>query len=240
MRTTLAITQRELLSLFCSPIAYIVIAGFWLVTAAMAIWNAEAFGPGKPATLRDVFMWTPFVLTIVIPAMVMRTISEEYRSGTFETLMTAPVSDGQVVLGKYLAALAFYVIMIAGTLVFPIAMEIYGSPDWLEMAALYVGLLLVGATFTAFSMFASSLTRDQAVAWILGAIPLMLLVLSAYNLVKHLEGWAREFVQEINIMGRFAQFARGQVESDAIILFLACAALFLFLTVKVVESRRWR
>jgi ABC-2 type transport system permease protein len=235
-----AITQRELVSLFCSPIAYIVIAGFWLVTGAITIWNADAFGPGKPATLRDIFMWTPFILTIVIPAMSMRTLSEEYRSGTFETLMTAPVSDAQMVFGKYLASLVFYVIMIGGTLIYPLLMEVFGNPDWGEVFALYLGLLLLGIAFTAFSMFASSLTKDQAVAWILGALPLMLLVLSVYSLVRRFEGWQREFVQQINVMGRFGQFARGQVELDGIVFFLATAALFLFLTVKVVESRRWR
>jgi ABC-2 type transport system permease protein len=185
-------------------------------------------------------MWTPFILTLVIPAMSMRSISEEYRSGTFETLMTAPVSDAQVVLGKYLATLGFYVIMIAGTLIYPLLMEVFGNPDWGEVAAVYLGLLLLGVLFTAFSMFASSLTRDQAVAWILGAVPLMLLVLSVYSLVRRFEGRLRELMQQINIMGRFAQFARGQVETDAVVFFLAAAVLFLFLTVKVVESRRWR
>jgi ABC-2 type transport system permease protein len=240
MRNTMAIMQRELLSLFCSPIAYIVIAGFWLVTGAIAVWNADVFGPGKPATLRDVFLWTPFIMTIVVPAMTMRAISEEYRSGTFETLMTAPVSDSEMVFGKYLATIVFYALMIGGTLIYPILMQVWGNPDWGEVFALYVGLLLLGMAFAAFSMFASSLTRDQAVAWILGAIPLMLLVLSMYNLVRRLEGWLREAVQRINVMGRFAQFARGQIETDAVVFFLATAALFLFLTVKVVESRRWR
>jgi ABC-2 type transport system permease protein len=239
MRNTVAIMQRELLSLFCSPIAYIVIAGFWLVIGAMATY-AEAFGPGKPATLRDIFMAAPFVLTIVIPAMAMRTIAEEYRSGTFEALMTAPVSEPQFVLGKFLATLLFYCLMLAGTLIFPIVMSIFGNPDWGEVLALYIGLVLVGLMFAAFSLYASSLTRDQAVAWILGAIPLMLLVISADRLAKGLEGWARQAVQEINIMGRFAQFARGQIETDAIVFFVGVTALFLFLTVKVVESRRWR
>lgn len=232
--------QRELLSLFCSPIGYIVIAGFWLVTGAMAVWNADAFGPGKPATLRDIFMWTPFILTIVIPAMAMRSISEEYRSGTFETLMTAPVSDAQVVLGKYLATLGFYLIMLGGTLIYPLIMQIFGNPDWGEVLAVYVGLVLLGVSFTAFSMFASSLTRDQAVAWILGAMPLMLLVLSVYSLVRRFEGTAREVLQQVNVMGLFAEFARGQIDTNAVIFFLASAGLFLFLTVKVVESRRWR
>jgi ABC-2 type transport system permease protein len=240
MRKLGAIMQRELLSLFCSPIAYIVIAGFWLVTGAITIWNADAFGPGKPATLRDIFMWTPFILTIIVPAMSMRSISEEYRSGTFETLMTAPLSDAQMVIGKYLASLLFYMIMVAGTLIYPLLMEVFGNPDWGEVFALYLGLLLLGIAFTAFSMFASSLTKDQAVAWILGAMPLMLLVLSVYNLVRRFEGWRREVVQQVNIMGRFGQFARGQVELDGVVFFLATAVLFLFLTVKVVESRRWR
>lgn len=240
MRNIVAISQRELLSLFCSPIGYIVVAGFWLVTGAIAIWNADAFGPGKPATLRDIFMWTPFILTIIVPAMSMRSISEEYRSGTFETLMTAPVSDTHVVAGKYLASLLFYVIMLAGTLIFPLLMQVFGNPDWGEVLAVYLGLLLLGVTFTAFSMFASSLTRDQAVAWILGAMPLMLLVLSVYSLVRRFEGWQREFLQQVNVMGRFGEFARGQVGTGDVVFFLATAALFLFLTVKVVESRRWR
>ena len=222
MRNIVAISQRELLSLFCPPIGYIVVAGFWLVTGAIAIWNADAFGPGKPATLRDIFMWTPFILTIIVPAMSMRSISEEYRSGTFETLMTAPVSDTQVVVGKYLASLLFYVIMLAGTLVYPLLMAVFGNPDWGEVLAVYVGLLLLGVAFTAFSMFASSLTRDQAVAWILGAMPLMLLVLSVYNLVRRFEGWQREFLQQVNVMGRFGEFARGQVAGH--IATIACAA----------------
>ncbi len=240
MRTTVAIMQRELSALFFSPIAYIVLAGFWLVTGAMAVWNADAFAPGKPATLRDIFMWTPFILTIIVPAMSMRSLAEEYRSGTFESLMTAPVSDMQVVLGKYLAGLLFYVVMIAGTVIFPLIMAAFGNPDWGEVAGLYLGLLLLGVTFTAIGMFASSLTRDQAVAWILGALPLMLLVLSVYSLVQRVEGWVREVVQNVNIMGRFGQFARGQVGTGDVVFFLAVAALFLFLTVKVVESRRWR
>jgi len=240
MKHTVAIMQRELLSLFCSPIGYIVVAGFWLVTGAIAVWNADALGPGRPATLRDIFMWTPFILTIIVPAMAMRAISEEYRSGTFETLMTAPISDTAMVLGKYLATLCFYLIMIAGTLIYPLLMEVWGNPDWGEVLGVYIGLLLLGAAFTAFSMFASSLTRDQAVAWILGAMPLMLLVLSVYYLVRRFEGWQRELMQQINVMGRFGQFARGQFDTDSVVFFLACSVLFLFLTVKVVESRRWR
>jgi ABC-2 type transport system permease protein len=240
MRNTVAVMQRELLSLFCSPVGYIVIAGFWLVTGAMAVFYYDAFGPGKPATLRYIFGLTPLILTIVVPAMSMRTISEEYRGGTFETLMTAPVGDGQVVLGKYLASLLFFVVMIGGTIICPIVMEIFGDPDWGEIMATYLGLLLLGVMFTAFSVFASSLTRDQAVAWIVGALPLMFVVLSARQLMESTEGWKREVVRQVNIWGRFQQYARGQVGLDSIVFFVALAMLFLFFTVKVMESRRWR
>ena len=239
MKNITAIMQRELLSLFCSPIAYIVIAGFWLVTGVIVL-RIGVFRPGGPATLRDVFLWTPFVLTFIIPALSMRTISEEYRSGTIESLMTAPISEVQMVLGKYLASLVCYVIMIAGTLVYLVLMMIFGDPDWSASLAAYLGLLLLGATFTAFGTLTSSLTRNQIVAWILGAIPLLLFACLGFFMVDLVEGVWREVFQQINVMGRFGQFTRGQVELDAVVFFLATAGLFLFLTVKVVESRRWR
>jgi ABC-2 type transport system permease protein len=239
MSNVVAVMQRELLSLFWSPIGYIVIAGFWLVTGVL-VWATGAFTPGQPAMLRDVFMWTPFVLTLIIPAISMRTLSEEYRTGTIETLMTAPVTDAQMVLGKYFASYIFYLIMIAGTLIYVVLMAIFGSPDWGSAGAAYLGLVLVGLAFTAFGVFASSLTHNQIVAWILGAVPLMLVAWFAYFVVGRVEGWTREILQQINIMGRFGDFARGQVALDGVIFFIAAAFLFVFLTVKVVESRRWR
>jgi ABC-2 type transport system permease protein len=239
MNNVVAVTQRELLSLFWSPIGYIVIAGFWLVTGVL-VWATGAFTPGQPAMLRDVFMWTPFVLTLIIPAISMRTLSEEYRTGTIETLMTAPVTDTQMVLGKWLASYLFYLIMIAGTLIYLVLMAIFGNPDWGSAAAAYLGLILVGLAFTAFGVFASSLTHNQIVAWILGAVPLMLVAWFAYFVVGRVEGWMREILERVNVMGRFGDFARGQVALDGVIFFIAAAFLFLFLTVKVVESRRWR
>lgn len=239
MQKVCAIMLRELLSLFCSPIGYIVIAGFWLVTGVI-VWATGTFGPGKPASLRDVFLWTPFVLTIIIPAISMRTVAEEYRSGTIESLMTAPVTDAQMVIGKYLASLVFYAIMMAGTLIYLVLMGIFGNPDWGASLAAYLGMFLLGVSFTAFGVLASSLTRNQIVAWILGAVPLMLFAWFAYFVVNRVEGWKRQVLQEINVMGRFEQFTRGTIDTGAVVFFLASAALFLFLAVKVVESRRWR
>lgn len=239
MRNISAIMMRELLSLFCSPIGYVVIAGF-LLTTGVLVWATDSFAPGKPANLRGVFQYTPFLLTIIIPAISMRTLSEEYRSGTIETLMTAPVSDTQLVLGKFLAALVFYVVMLAGTVIYLVLMEIFGTPEWGASFAAYFGLLLMGSAFLAFGVFTSSLSRNQIVAWMAGAIPLLLFIVMAYFLVGKTEGWLRRVLQRLNIMERFQEFTRGLVGTDSVVFFLGMTALWLFLTVKVVESRRWR
>jgi ABC-2 type transport system permease protein len=170
----------------------------------------------------------------------MRAISDEYRTGTIETLMTAPVGDWHLVLGKYFASLLFYVIMLAPTLVYLVLMEVYGGPDWGASMASYLGLLLIGVTFTAFGVFASSLTSNQVVAWILGWVPLLLFACIAFFVVRQVQGLLRQVFQQVNVIGRFDDFSRGLITTDGVVFFLASAALFVFLTVKVVESRRWR
>lgn len=239
MRNVTAIMQRELLSLFYSPIGYIVIAGFLLLTGVFVL-ASESFGPGKPASLRDVFRYTPFILTVVVPAICMRALSEEYRTGTIETLMTAPVTDVQLVIGKFLAAFLFYVIMLAGTLVYLVLMMIFGSPDLGSALSAYLGLLLLGAAFTGFGILASSVTRNQIVAWIVAAVPLMLFVWFAAFMVRMAEGGLRRFFQQINVGRHLDQFNQGLVTGEAVVFFAGMAALFLFISVKLVESRRWR
>lgn len=239
MRNTVAILQRELLSLFCSPIAYIVIFGFLLLTGVVVM-VTESLMPGKPASLRQFFQFTPYVLTIIIPAITMRTISEEYRSGSIETLMTAPISDGQMVLGKYLATTIFYAIMLSGTLVYLVVMALYGRPDVGASLASYLGLLMIGALFCAFGVFTSSLSRNQIVAWMAATIPLMLFVWFAAYIVTVVTGPWRDLFQTINVMRHLDQFNRGLVTLESVAFFVVSAVLFVFLSIKVVESRRWR
>jgi ABC-2 type transport system permease protein len=239
MRNTVAIMQRELLALFYSPIAYVVLCVFLFSTGLLAL-ATGSFRPGEPATLRGTFFWMPFVLAAVIPAISMRMISEEYRSGTIETLMTAPVSDGQLVVGKYLAALVFYVLMLAGTVIYLVLLMMFGNPEVGTALASYLGLLLLGMAFMAWGLFTSSITRNQIVAWIVAAIPLVLFVALAFWLVSELEGWSRDAFQKVNILRHLDQFNRGLVTLESVVFFLATTLFFLFLTVKVVESRRWR
>lgn len=239
MTKTIAIMQRELLSLFYSPIGYIVIAAFLVLTGGLMLF-LDAFAPGKPASLRELFVFTPYVLALIIPAISMRAISEEYRSGTIEPLMTAPISDTHVVMGKFLASFAFYVIMLAATLVYLALMWLYGNPDFGATLSSYLGLMLMGSAFTAIGLFASSLTRNQIVAWMVGAIPLMLFVWFGANIVTRVTGVWRDVMQNLNVQRHLEQFTRGLVSLESVVIFLGGTALFLFLTVKVVESRRWR
>lgn len=239
MKGTIAIMQRELSSLFYSPIAYIVITGFLLLTGLLVLMTGS-FAPGQPATLRSFFSFTPYVLAFIIPALTMRMLSEEYRSGTIETLMTAPLSDAAMVIGKYLAAVLFYLVMLACTLVYLIVMRVFGNPDMGASLASYLGLLLLGASFLGFGLLASSLTRNQVVAWMLATVPLMLLVWFASFITTRTEGWLRDVLQSINIERHLDTFNRGLVTLEGVVFFVATAALFVFLSIKVVESKRWR
>ncbi len=239
MRNVLAIMNRELLALFCSPVAYVMLAGFLLITGVLTV-ATGGFEPGAPATLRNVFAFMPYILALVVPAIAMRTISEEYRAGTIESLMTAPVSDGELVLGKFLAAFCFYATLIAGTLIYLVLMMIYGNPDLGQAVSSYLGLLLAGLFFTSVGVFASSLTRNQIVAWMIAAAPLLLIVWFAAFLNQQLDGAAREVFAQINVQAHLDTFNRGLVTAESVAFFVAIAMLFLFLATKVVESRRWR
>jgi ABC-2 type transport system permease protein len=239
MQKTLAVMQRELLALFCSPIGFVVIAGFLLVTG-ITFATGGGLGPGKPATLRVVFGWTPIILAIVLPAVSMRLLSEEYRSGTVEMLLTAPISEGQVVLGKFLAALAFYATMLLSSVIFFIILAILGTPDWGAAVATYLGLLLVGMTFLSVGLLASASTGNQIVAWMLSAVPLMVFVWFGPFIQPAARGILRQVVQQIDIYRHVDQFNRGLITAESVVMFVAITALFLFVSVKVVESRRWR
>ncbi|QOJ14891.1 MAG: ABC transporter permease [Planctomycetia bacterium] len=239
MRATIAIMQRELLSMFCTPIGYVVIAGFLLILGVLVILT-EGFEPGQPATLRNAFGLMPFILAFVVPAIAMRTLSEEYRNGTIEGMMTAPISDAQLVLGKFLGSAAFYAVMLATSLIYPILMQVYGSPDWGAVFSTYVGLMLIGLFFLAVSIFTSSFSSNQIIAWITASVLLASFAVGGFLLVRHVGGFWRQLIQRANVMGRFEEAALGLFTTGSLVCFGALAGLFLFLTIKVVESRRWR
>ena len=151
MRQTILIARRELSALFFSPIAYIVIGLFALGTTLIFLLYFDA---GYPATLRPTFSGLIWLMILLVPAISMRLISEEFRSGTVELLMTAPLSDTQVILGKWLGAMAFLATMMIPVVIMWLVLELYGSPDWGPIFSGLLGMLLVGGLYLAIGVFA--------------------------------------------------------------------------------------
>jgi len=242
VRNVLAITQRELGAFFFSPIAYVVLFAFTFMVGLLFVFLTDNFTPGSEASLRDTFNWLPPLLCIAVPILTMRLISEEYRSGTIETLMTAPISDAEVVVGKFLGAFIFYAIMLAATLFYVVLLSVYGEPDYGLLASGYFGLLMIGAMFVAIGLFFSATTHNQIIAALLGAFFLLLLTILAWIIVQFtdVEGPIQLLLQMVSIMDRFQHFNRGLVDVNNLVFFCGGTAFFLFLAVKVVESRRWR
>jgi len=237
---------RELRAYFFSPLAYIVAAllllvngsVFWLIVSYL---NDPRAGIGAPLELffgQTVFFW--LVLLFVAPVLTMRLISEERRSGTIEVLMTAPVTEGQVVVGKYLAALGFYLFLWIPTLAYPAVLARYGEVDWGPVASGYLGILGIGALFLAVGMLASSLSRSQLVAAILTFA--MLMPLFGFGLLENL--FNSEMLKEVfsyaNLWQHMEELSRGIVDTRRLVYYLSATVLFLFLSARALAARKWR
>ena len=233
-----ALTERELAAIFLSFIAYIV--GVLFLTATGTLFTFETLTEGGEATMRPLFDHMAWLLILAIPLVTMRMISDEYSSGTVETLMTAPVTDFEVVMGKFFGTLFFYVVLVLSTLVYVIALKMYGQPDLWAIAYGYLGLLLLGALYAAVGLFASSLTRHQLIAAVV-AIAILATFTFAVDYLAGIQGggW-RTALSYVNILHHFKDFSKGIFDTKAIVFFLSSTAFFLFLCVKVMESKRWR
>ncbi len=157
--------KREFAAFFVAPVAYIVIAIFLLVTGWFFF---TTFFLLDQANLRNFFNLLPFVFSFVVPAVTMRLFSEERNVGSYETLLTLPVALWEVVAGKFLAAVAFVAALLIPTLAYPITVSLLGDLDWGPVVGGYIGALLLAAAFAAIGLFASALTRNQIVAFIIG------------------------------------------------------------------------
>lgn len=239
MSAVLTLARRELIGLFASPIAWVVLALFALGSGLVF---AVGFGPGRPATMATTFDATVWLLVFLAPAVSMRLISEEMARGTLERLITSPVSDAQIVLGKWLASLVFL-----GLLLTPLGVQVAvlfasGEPDPGPLAGGLLGVALVGALYLAIGTFASATTENQIIAFLLAAALVALLTFLFFFLPE--SGWlparARAAVLYANVNRQFGEFNRGVIDAGNVFYFLSMTALFLFLSVKLLESRRWR
>ena len=238
MTRTTTIARRELSGFFFSPIAYVAMTLF-LVAAGFSF--LDDFQPGQPAVMRAIFERMVWLLVAIIPILCMGLLSQEWASGTIETLMTAPIGETEVVLGKFLGSLAFYAVLLVPTLLYVVLLRIYSRPDYGPIFAGYLGLFLVGALFIAIALFCSSLTRSQVVAAVSAAAILLLTTIVPWYASSRatLSGFWRKAADQ-GVLARYTDFSKGIIDSGNLIFFLVTTVVFLFLTVKVLESRRWK
>ncbi|MFQ5495200.1 MAG: ABC transporter permease [Phycisphaerae bacterium] len=239
MKNVITMASRELGAYFLSPIAYIVAAVFLL--ASGLAFGLGTFANGAESSLRSMMdPWMIFFLVFVLPMLTMRLMSEEFRGGTIETLLTVPISETEIILGKFIGAMLFFVILLGAMLLYPILLAIYGPVDGWLLVCNYLGLLLLGALYVAVGLFFSACTKHQIVAVLLSFALLALMTFAASGLAQTVEGWPRAVLQHLSVRTHFFDFVRGMVDVNHLIFFVTTIGLFLFLAVKRVEMRRWR
>lgn len=244
MHNVWQIARRELGAIFVQPLAYIF--GVVIIALTGYIFASELFflasQPGSlPIDVQNVLGLYTFLYLFAMPALTMRLLSEEQRSGTMELLMTLPLRDGEVVLGKFLAGFIFYLGTTALTLVFPFILFAFGNPDPGPIWTAYLGVLLYGAALLGIGILASSLTENQMVAFIVAlgiTLVLYLLVIPAQSF--SLGGTAVTILNELSLANHQDNFFRGLIVAKDVVYYFAVTAVSLFAATRILESRRWR
>jgi ABC-2 type transport system permease protein len=236
MRATLAIAERELRAYFASPVGYVVIAGFLVLASYMF------YVPLALAGQSSMRGWTyniVIILIILVPALTMRLIAEERRTGTIEVLSTSPVTDAQVVVGKFLGCLGFYAVMLGSTLVFPIILRSVGTPEMGPIITGYLGLFLFGASFVAIGLLTSALSKSQVVGFVSGFVVLLLLFLIEW-MAQGGSGWLSTTIRYIGIQQHLDNFAKGVIAAKDVIYYLSVVVLCLLLSIRALQAWKWR
>jgi ABC-2 type transport system permease protein len=253
MRNIAAIAQREVNAYFVSPIGYVLIGFFallfgWFFYVPLAFFIQQSSQMGMNPTqalninqmlVGPTLMNTTVIMLFLFPLITMRTYAEEKRSGTIELLLTSPVTDVEIIIGKFLGAMLLYAAMLAVTMLHMAILFIFGDPEWKPIATGYLGLLLMGGCFLSLGLFISSLTKNQIVAGISTfAVFLMLWVI---NWISTFVGPTTQTVlQYLSLTEHFDDFAKGIIDTKHLIYYLSFMAFGLFLTAKSVDSERWR
>ncbi len=249
MNVTLIIARRELRAYFASPVAYVTMTAFLVFTGLLFIDSLS--GAFREASMRGFFAGETlsgllgetingaFVLLLLGPVLTMRLFAEESKLGTLELLLTAPVRDMEVVLGKYLAALAAIIVLLALTLYYPLLLWAFASPDTGPILSGYLGMLLLGAFFIAVGLFASSLSSSQIASAVIGLV-ILLMFWFINEAADFFRGRPEDILQFVSPRSHFTDFSRGIIDSEGIIYLLALSAIFVFLTIRSLETRRWR
>ena len=259
MRNLLAIYMKELRSYFVSPVAY-VIAGVFLFLSGYLFRNilmqfnfwcmqlsqrSQFMQGGMPnlnlneMVVTQFFGVMDFIWLLVVPMLTMRLLAEEKKNGTMELLMTSPISTVEIILGKFFACLTLYMTIVALTLVYCGILEFYGDPAWGPIWSAYLGYLLLGGTFIGVGMLASSVAENQIGAVLLAfGAPLRLWLIDWS--ASFAGPTAAKILQYLSIVAHLQDFQRGVIDTSDVIFYLSFIFFSLFVTSRVLESRRWR
>ncbi len=231
-----AIMRRELLSYFTSPVGYVYLSvsymfyGFYFFVACL-LSNYS----GLEAVFSNMFS----IVLFLIPVLTMRLLSEDKKNKTDQALLTAPVSLTGLVLGKFLAAALVYLLSLSVTLIYAFIIAGFTPPNWAMILGNYFGFLLLGSSFISIGMFISSLTENQVIAAVGGfAAAITLILLDGIGSIFQNQT-VTQFITNISFMQRLGSIISGRFELAAVVFFLSVCALFIFLTVRVLEKRRW-
>jgi ABC-2 type transport system permease protein len=255
MRNTLAIAQKEIRSYFASPVGYVVIGlfallyGYFYVTMLSYFIRQSMqmgqFGGGQGSMnvnqvmIRPLLQNVTILILFIMPLVTMRTYAEEKRSGTIELLLTSPLTDVEIILGKFLGALALWGAMLGVTVIHILLLFAYGRPEWKPLVTAYLGLLLMGGCFISVGLLISSLTKNQIVAGVTTfAVFLLLWII---NWIGSFSGpTVNAVTQYLSIVDQYDDFAKGVVDTSHLIYYVSFIGFGLFLTAKSVDSERWR
>jgi len=242
MRIIWTLVKRELGAYFASPVAYVFLVIFLLLTGFFTF-TAGAFFERGEASLASFFAWHPWLYLVLVPAVGMRVWAEERRSGTIELLLTLPVAPWQAIVGKFLASWIFLAVALLLTFPAVITVNILGDPDNGMIAAGYVGSLLLAGTYLAITCMTSAMTRNQVVAFILSVVICLFLILAGFNPVTDLlVRWASpavvDTVAAFSVVTHFDAFQRGVIDSRDLVFFLSVIGFALFATGVVIRGHR--
>ncbi len=235
MRNTVTIALREFKSYLASPMAYIVTGIFLVLTGFFFSISSATY---YETSIKGFLGIGSILLLLLASVLTMRLLAEERKMGTLELLLTAPVRDSEVIVGKFLGSLGIITVMLALTFYYPILLWLFGDPDWGPIATGYLGLFLLGGVALAVGLFASSLTSNQLVAAVVAGgilFALWFLGTAADLLPESLGG----VIGYLSLSYHFPDFMRGVIDTRGIIYYLSITVLFLFLAIRSLESSRW-
>ena len=257
MKNALTIAGKELRSYFVSPIAYVVLTGFLLLGGwfffnllarfnfLLQIYSAMRHPEAQTRLNLNDFVIAPLlhnlsvVLVILVPVITMRSFAEEKRNGTYELLMTSPLSIGEIVVGKFLGAAVFLSIMIGLTAIYPVILLAYGNPEMGIIAAGYLGLLLLAIAFGTVGLLTSSLTENQIIAAVSCLVVLLLLYVIAWP-ADQAGATLGAVLKYLSLTEHFGEMVKGVIDTKNLVYLLSVTVAALFLTQRSVESVRWR